>query len=356
MFDLSRATVEAHSLDMRQFIDARPSVLPNGMRIIEVYNSSGLTFTLLPDRGLDIWTAHYRGIPLTWISQGSPHPADYGSPWLRQFNGGLLTTCGLQHVGPAEIDDETGEHRDVHGNYTRLRAEILRSEGRWDGDVYMLELAGRVAEARLFGEQIRLDRTLHVTLGVPGVEIVDVASNLSDAPAPFMLLYHLNVGYPLVRQGARLDVPASAVYPRDDAARVGFETWDVYDAGQAGYAEQVFYHHVLQSDGEAKVLLSNDELGLLCAWDTRSAPYLTQWKNLRRGIYVSGIEPGNCVPEGQNAARLAGRLAMLEPGESQTFTNRIHILGGAEAITRAGEEIDLLRRRGDPATGFRWKS
>ncbi len=355
MFDLSRAMVQAHSLDMRQFIDARPSVLPNSMRLIEVYNSSGLTFTLLPDRGLDVWTAHYRGIPLTWISLGSPHPPDHGSPWLRQFNGGLLTTCGLQHAGPAEVDDETGEHRDVHGNYTRLRAEILRSEGHWDRDVYTLELAGRVGEARLFGEQIRLERTLRVTLGVPGVEIVDVASNLSDAPAPFMLLYHCNVGYPLVRQGARLDVPASAVYPRDETARHGRETWDVYAAGQAGYAEQVFYHHVLQTDGEAKALLSNGEFGLLYAWDTRSAPYLTQWKNLRRGIYVCGIEPGNCVPEGQNAARLDGRLAMLGPGESQTFTNRFHILDGAEAIIRAREEIDLLRRHGRPATGFRWK-
>jgi hypothetical protein len=63
-----------HSVDMRQFIDFRESTLPNGMRIIDCYNSSGLTFTLLPDRGLDIWTAHYKGIPLTWISQGLVTP------------------------------------------------------------------------------------------------------------------------------------------------------------------------------------------------------------------------------------------------------------------------------------------
>lgn len=69
---LTRDEVERHSLDMRQFIDFRQATLPNGMRIIEAYNSSGLTFTLLPDRGMDIWMAHYKGVPLTWISQGSP--------------------------------------------------------------------------------------------------------------------------------------------------------------------------------------------------------------------------------------------------------------------------------------------
>lgn len=355
MLDLSRTTLQSHSVDMRQFIDGRQSVLANGMRIIEVYNSSGLRFTILPDRGLDIWTAHYRGVPLTWVSQGSPHPPDYGSPWLRQFNGGLVTTCGLQHVGPAQVDDQTGESRSAHGNYTRLRAEILRSEGRWEGDAYTLELKGRVGEACLFGEQIRLERTYRINLGTPGFELVDLITNLSDVPVPFMLLYHINVGYPLVRQGARLDVPAFVTFPRDEAARHGYESWESYGAPQAGYDEQVFYHHALQSDGVAKVLLSNDDVGLMLEWDTRNAPYLTQWKNLRRGMYVCGIEPGNCVPEGQNTARAAERLVSLRPGEAQTFTTRFQILNGAEGAARGAGEIETLRTHGQPATGFQWE-
>jgi hypothetical protein len=60
------------------------------MRIVEAYNSSGLTFTILPDRGLDIWQASYNGRPLTWIAlaPGSPYQPDMGQEWLRQFNGG----------------------------------------------------------------------------------------------------------------------------------------------------------------------------------------------------------------------------------------------------------------------------
>src|SRR5262245_2437740 len=133
MFD--RPTVEKHSLDMRQFIDFRQATLPNGLRTVEVYNGSGLTFTLLPDRGLDIWTAHYKGKPLTWISQGSPFPPDFGQSWLRQFNGGLMTTCGLTHAGPPETDDQTGEIRDLHGKFTRLRAGSLQINGGWMSDM-----------------------------------------------------------------------------------------------------------------------------------------------------------------------------------------------------------------------------
>src|SRR5215207_122913 len=125
---LKRELIEKHSLDMRQFMDFRESTLPNGTRIIEAYNSSGLTFILLPDRGMDIWTAHYNGMPLTWIAPGSPHPPDYGKGWMSLFNGGLLTTCGLTHVGPAE------DGRDIHGNFSRQRAQITQIERSKDTD------------------------------------------------------------------------------------------------------------------------------------------------------------------------------------------------------------------------------
>src|SRR5579862_4435421 len=91
-----------YSIDLRQFFDMRESTLPNGMRIIDAYNASGLHFTILPDRGMDIWTAHFKGIPLTWVAQGSPYAPDFGQTWLQQFNGGLLATCGLTHVGDPE--------------------------------------------------------------------------------------------------------------------------------------------------------------------------------------------------------------------------------------------------------------
>src|SRR5512133_2249898 len=69
------------------------------MRAIDVNTGAGLTYTVLPDRGMDISFASFRGTNLAFITpNGETHPAFYepqGLGWLRTFTGGLLTTCGL---------------------------------------------------------------------------------------------------------------------------------------------------------------------------------------------------------------------------------------------------------------------
>lgn len=348
-FDLSRAAVEQYALDMRQFADFRSSVLDGGVRVIDAYNSSGLTLTLLPDRGLDIWLAAYNGKPLTWISQGAPHAPDFGSPWLRQFNGGVLVTCGLRHVGPPETDDRSGEWRDLHGNFTRLRAYNLASRAGWAGDRYTIELTGVVAEAALFNEQLRLTRTLRMTLGEPAIEIEDVVENLYDTPAPLMVLHHFNFGYPLVQEGVQLHVPTAQVCPRDMTARAAFGSWERYSAATLRHQEEVFFHRVhAGADGKTAAALASEDFGLQIEWDTTQEPYLTQWKNYRRGIYVCGVEPGNCLPEGQNRARRTGRLVMLGPGEQQRYWNKLTVLPDAEAVAAMRNRIAELRTSGKP--------
>jgi hypothetical protein len=335
----TRTMIENHSVDLRQFIDFRQSTLPNGMRLVEAYNAAGLSFTLLPDRGLDIWTAHYKGLPLTWVAQGSPFPPDFGLLWLQQFNGGLMTTCGLLHVGPPEHDTDSGEFRDLHGRYSRLRASDLSVTGGWiDETNYTLSLSGVVCEQRLFQEQLRLARTVSLPLAETAFSITDTITNLGDHPAPLMLLYHINVGYPLVSAGAEL-VVSSQAYPREAIARAGFDRWMHYDGPQTGYAEQVFFHHLRTSGSIAQAALLQPDWGMKVAWRADELPYLTQWKNTRQGIYVSGIEPGNCIPEGQNSARTSGRLRLIQPGESLRFGFTLSLLDGVEAVQRCRTEI-----------------
>ncbi len=350
---LTRDEVERHSLDMRQFIDFRQSTLPNGMRIIEAYNSSGLSFTILPDRGMDIWGATYKGVPLTWISQGSPHPPDMAQSWLRQFNGGLLTTCGLMHVGPREQDDNTGEIRDIHGQYSRLRAGEVNVDRHWYGNTdYSVWLNAEVSESRMFGEQLVLRRSYGLELGQSTITIWDTVTNRGDQPAPLMMLYHFNLGYPLVREGARLHTPNIAVYPRDEAARAGHKRWSEYGRGTPLFDEQVYFHHLkAKPNGFTKVMMGNEDLAVALDWDTGSLPYFTQWKNTRQGIYVNGIEPGNCLPEGQNAARKNHRLMMLEPGQEYRSAISVSILEGKDVMRESWVGINQLQDLGTSVAG-----
>ena len=304
---LRRDEIERHSLDMRQFVDFRQVTLAGGQRAVEAYNAAGIAYTVLPDRGLDIWSAHYRGVPLTWLAHGSPFlPGQFGS-WLREFNGGLLTTCGLTHTGPGSANPITDGGRDLHGLYSRLQAYQVGTHGGWQGDSYVAELSGMVTENKLFSEQLRLERVYRLSHDQPVIEWSDRITNLGDQPSPLMVLYHINLGFPLIRAGTELATAWQAVYPRDAAARPGLDRWPVYDAAIPGYAEQVFFHHVKTTgDGWTTAALLQDTFGLKFEYDARSLPYLTQWKNVRQGIYVCGVEPGNCLPEGQVVGARAG--------------------------------------------------
>ena len=106
------------------------SVLDNGAgrgtRIAWINTGTGLRYKVVLDRAMDIADAFYNQHSLAWISHAgvtSPQPmADKGIDWLRTFGGGLLTTCGLSHVGSPETD-AFGE-RGVHGLISNIPAEL----------------------------------------------------------------------------------------------------------------------------------------------------------------------------------------------------------------------------------------
>jgi hypothetical protein len=345
----SQTLLEQHSLDMRQFAGFRQFSLPNGLRALEAYNTSGLRYTILIDRGLDIWAADFRGTPLTWIAPGSPFQPDFGQKWLAQFSGGLLTTCGLIHVGGPEQDDATGEFRDLHGWYTRLRAADVAVTSAWEHGDYLTRLTAEVVEGYLHGYHLRLKRTYELSLTAPEIRIRDLVTNAGDTLAPLMFLYHFNMGYPLVRAGTEFRT-ASQVYPRNDDARRGYDRWHVYDGPGVGRPEEVFFHHVrAQNDQTEVALVTGASLALSLQYSTANLPYLTQWKNMRSGMYVHGVEPGNCIPEGLNAARKTGRLHWLEPGETRDFGQIVlRVCDDADDVHALSARIDTLRREGLP--------
>jgi len=166
-----------------------------------------------------------------------------------------------------------------------------------------------------------------------------------------MLLYHINVGFPLVSASAELHTPHEAIYARDPVARNGLARWQHYDAPDSAYKEQVFFHHVKQnSDRHTEVLLQNGDLGFVVGWNAAAMPYFSQWKNARQGFYVSGIEPGNCIPMGQNAERQSGRLQMLAPGKHLATRCSLSIVEGEAELQAERADIDAIQVEGTPTS------
>ena len=176
-----------------------------------------------------------------------------------------------------------------------------------------------------------------------------MVENRYDVATPFMLLHHFNFGYPLVQQGIELHVAHNTVIPRDMQAASALHDWPQYHAATPRHLEEVFFHQVLaDQDGRALAVLGGEAFGLALEWDTTHEPYLTQWKNYRQGTYVCGVEPGNCLPEGQNRAVRSGRLVQLGAGERHIFRNRLTVLDSAAAVDAARKRVAALQRSGQP--------
>ena len=299
-----------------------------GVRALR-FRAGGLSFDVLADRGMDIGAFEYRGVPLAWLSHtGVVSPAFYeptGEGWLRSFGGGLLVTCGLTNVGPP--GRRGGEELGLHGRASNTPASNVSHEVRQDDEGVVLEARGEVREASVFGPNLVLRRRISVRLGEALVCVEDVVENEGHDPGPLMLLYHLNLGWPLLEETARLVGPGGqdeAPEPRDEEARRGLDGWDRFAAPQSGFGERVFYHSPrADAGGWAEARLENPALGGGLALSVRfrpeELPEFVQWTMTGKGTYVVGLEPATCRVGGAAAEEAAGRVIRLQPGESRRF-------------------------------------
>lgn len=341
-YDLDRRALEGYSSDLRQFADIRLLTLDDGsergVRVAEVRTGSGFDFTVLLDRAMDIGSATYRGVPLAWQSgTGAAHPSRYepgGLGWLHTFHGGLLALCGMTQAGHpgSGLDPENNEVIGLHGRVNTIPAYDVGIERAWVGEQWVLRLRGTVDEVVLFGHKLRLERVIEFTAGEAAIHITDRVRNFGGLPAPLMMLYHCNLGFPIVSPDSIMVSPAQAaglpITPRDAAAEPGAATWMQMQEPTPGYAEQVFFHTVPQGAERVTASITNPRLGLGVAFDfdPTTLNYLTEWKQMGFGDYTVGIEPGNCLPEGRVQAREHGRLRMLPPDTTDTFQLTIRMM------------------------------
>lgn len=291
-----------------------------GARRVRMVTGGGLDVDIHPDRALDLGQVTYRGVPLAWMSPvGMSSPAlaeSRGNHWLRSFGGGLMATCGLDSFGPATVHG--GIEYPQHGRVGVTPASLTCTD--LIGDEFIV--SGAVRQAAVFGENLVMDRTWSADLGGSTLRLTDVVRNDGLADEGHMVLYHVNVGWPLLSESAVLDVPSREVTPRDEDARSGAGRWHHIEPPQDGYREQVFGHD-FRDHGMATVSIDNPELDirLELAFDSATLPAMHQWKMSGEGHYVMGLEPVNVNTfGGRSGAAAAGVLPVLRRGKEVTYS------------------------------------
>jgi Domain of unknown function (DUF4432) len=338
--------------DPMQIAGARGAVLTDGkadgVRAVEVATGSGLCFTVLPGRGMDIPFASYKGKALGFSSgTGITSPGYYAErdlEWRRTFYAGLLTTCGIANAGAPGVDQ--GKSFGLHGRVANAAAENLCVEQEWDGDEFRILLKGTMREAEAMVENLALTRRIETRLGARGFRLQDTVVNRGFEPEPLLMLYHFNFGFPLLGPKARVAGPIRKTEARDDEARKdrGVEECRRFPEPVRGYQEKVFFHTMgTDNRGATFVSLVNpdvgdgDPLGIVLRWNTKELPSLTEWKMPRKGFYVVGLEPGTAIPLGRGALREKGMLPQIEGQAEYSITIELEVMddrAGLEAIEK----------------------
>ncbi len=332
--------------DVSQLVSTRAARLADGnedgVRVIDARAAGGLSALILADRGLDLGAVWAGGHQVSWQSTtGAVHPSYFDDAgWLRSFHGGMLTTCGLQNVGlPSE---DQGVSYGLHGRVSNIAARnvshrVIEEDGR-----LVAEVTGEMRETDVFGADLRLRRRITLPMGETVLHVEDEVVNQGHARAGLMLLYHVNLGYPVVADGAKLITPPAEIVPRDEIARAGLDERTTFPAPQDGFAEHVFRHELLGGDARevsASIVNPGFEptggIGLTVSWDPRQLPRMWQWRMLGPGMYLTGLEPANCHLSGRAAEREAGTLQELEPGESRRYGISVRVSLGADALALA---------------------
>lgn len=353
--EYTRAELLARVGDVSQVGGVRCIELSDGVeravRAIEFRTGSGLDFTVLVDRGFDISTATFNGQPLMWRSATADvSPAFYEEPgfgWLRSFYGGLLVTCGLTYAGAPCIDE--GKALGLHGRVSNLPAFNVCADGAWEDDEYTMWASARVRETTVFGENIELKRCITSRLGEPKIWVLDQVTNLGYTETPHMLLYHINIGFPVIDGGSKLIAPVTSSQPRDADAEIEKERFAEFTDPVPGFRERVYYLDMApDEEGYVTVALVNpgfangQGFGVYVKYLKKELPKFSEWKMLATGTYVVGLEPANCWVEGRAKERERGTLQTLKPGETRQYHLEIGVISSQD-------EIQAIQRSADRA-------
>jgi hypothetical protein len=336
--------------------------LREGVDLVEVHNGV-LSYCILPTRGMGLWRGSHRGTFLGWRAavHGPVHPrfvhpeARGGLGWLDGFDE-WLCRCGLASNGPPGPDTVTDKQGrtvskplTLHGRIANLPAHFVEVRVNPEPP-HELTVTGQVQEASLFSPHLRLTTTYTTVPGSSRLVIHDVVQNASAEPAEMQLLYHLNLGPPLLEAGSRVLAPVSEVAPVNARSAEGIDTLETFAGPTAGFAEQAYFYELAADDaGQTLVLLHTADAvrGLALRFNRRELPCFTLWRNTAavEDGYVTGLEPGTNFPNFKSFERQQRRVPVLPPGSRWECRWSLEVYDTAAGVADIRGQIATLQSR-----------
>lgn len=292
--------------DRRQYASVRRIILDEGpergVAALAFSTGGGLDFWVLADRAMDIGPLWVKGVPVAWQGAGGfRHPSlvdsggDEGLGFGRGFSG-FLMTCGLDHTR------QPSGGKPLHGRLPFLPARVTAYGEDWQAPEPVLFAEGEIVQWRHGAEHLVLTRRIEASIGGTALRIRDRVENRGPAEQRHAMLYHTNIGWPVLAEGACAKLNGQPAGPAVGAPDPGRTPEIACLPAGSGLASAVF--------------ASKSGPAVMVSFDTATLPYLQLWHDPRPGAYVYALEPVTSMkPAGGGLAN----EPLLAPGETRHY-------------------------------------
>ncbi len=269
----------------------------DGLRVIEV-NNGKLRFLLNESKALDLLQLWHNGTNISFVSKNGFSKREI--PFMRRFEGGMMYTCGLDDVGGRE-------GYELHGNFHNNPALVIECRCDESG----IKIVSETDDTELFGHNITMRRTITTDILSDELNITDELINRGTKTENYALLYHVNVGYPMLDEGVTITSDATSVTPRNDWSKQQIKNRTTRVLPVDNEQETCYFI----TNKTPQILVENKKINktFKLSYSDDTLPYFIQWNGGASQDYALGTEVSTTLLDDKF------KYNQIKAGETVTF-------------------------------------
>ena len=250
-----------------------------GLDVLDCDNGK-IRFLLNVSKACDIMQLYHEGQNMSFVSKNGFTKREIS--FLKRFEGGMLYTCGLDSVGGRD-------GYELHGTFHNIPAEIIRAECNENGII----VEAIIRDTALFGKNLVLKRKIFTEISGDSITLEDTLINEGYKAEEYCLLYHINVGYPMLDDGVKVIADVESYTPRTAWAKQNEATMYAMNEAVPNQEEACYFLKL----SKPEIALVNEKIGkeFTVSYSGDTLPCFVEWKSMASGDYALGLEP--CTTE-----------------------------------------------------------
>lgn len=248
-----------------------------GIEVIDCDNGK-IRFLLNVTKALDVMQLYHEGQNMSFVSKNGFTARE--TDFLNRFEGGMVYTCGLDSLGRRDGFELHGTH---HNNPATVTLAKCDENG--------ITVEADIESTKLFGKALTLHRKVTSTIGSDTVTIEDTLINKGYATEDYCILYHINIGYPMLDEGAKIKADIADFYTRTAWAQE--KASEMFDVTPPVPCEDETCYFLNMNKPE--ISLVNPKLGktFTVRYSKDTLPAFIEWHSMASGDYALGFEPAS---------------------------------------------------------------